>query len=123
MDFQESTKVAVKPAVIYYFSDRFQIPLELRNLQFLVLKGRCRPGSGCTLPYRDLEVIPVPLHWAHRFRLLSFPQPPIFLFLRGEGENTNLKNPRKICLGKLQEIEYLEFKLAFLRGNLGTNIY
>lgn len=104
------------------FQTDFKYHWNLASCSVLVLKGRCRQGSGSTLPYQDLEVIPVPLHWAHRFRLLSFSQTPIFLSLRGEGENTNLKNPRKTCLGKLQELEYLEYKLAFLRGNLGTNI-
>jgi len=42
--FSGITKAAVKPAVIYWFSDRLQIALELRSLHFLVLAGQVQTG-------------------------------------------------------------------------------
>lgn len=42
--FSGITRVAVKPAAIYEFSDRLQIALELRSLHFLVLSGQVQTG-------------------------------------------------------------------------------
>lgn len=42
--FSGITKVAVKPAVIYEFSARLQVALELRSLHFLVLSGQVQEG-------------------------------------------------------------------------------
>lgn len=66
--FSGITKVAVKPAFVYEFSDRLQITLrtQQRALCFLVLKGRYREGPGDNLEGKvdglDVRQMQAPCH-------------------------------------------------------------
>ena len=105
--FSGITKVAVKPAFVYEFSDRLQITLrtQQRALCFLEPKGRYREGPGDNLegkvdgldvrqmqaPCHDLEGDP---YLPSCTRTQDFLSPPLsLLFRRGKGQN-----PGKTCV-------------------------
>lgn len=88
-------------------------------------------GRQMHAPLPGLEGGPCLTSSGSSFRVLKFFQPPIYpsflpplpFFFEG-GRGGNLKNPGKIYFfkRKLQEIDSVECKLTFLRGNLETSI-
>lgn len=87
MDFQESTKVAVKPAVIYDFSDRFQIPLELSNLQCFGAQGQVQTGVWVHAPLPGPGGHPCPASLGTQIQAsLVFSAPHIPFFEGGKGK-------------------------------------